>query len=338
VGAPRDWRGRHDFLKGRAARTADRGFFEGARDELSMGDDGHNKEAIALDALDALDGEELRELRAHLASCAECGRERDALRDAASMLAYAAPPAAPGAHVRERLFERVRELGPASASANAPASPASQAPAADSDAARVDARVLEFAARPRAFVIPKWLAVAASLVIAVMAVALAALWRQNSSLRGEVARVGAELNAERGRDAQQQEALERSRQELLRAGELNEMLASPGMQMASLAGTKDAPPGARASIAYNRAMSRAVLIASGLPPAPEGKAYQVWYIDAGKPPVPGGTFKPNVDSRGFLSDRIPPEGQAAQTFAVTLEPEGGVPAPTGKMYLLSAAS
>ena len=108
--------------------------------------------------------------------------------------------------------------------------------------------------------------------------------------------------------------------------------------MASLAGTKDAPPTAHATVAYDRATRRAVLISSGLPPAPAGKAYQVWYIDGAKPPVPGGTFKPNVDSRGFLSDRIPAEGQAAQTFAVTLEPEGGVPAPTGKMYLLSAAS
>jgi len=302
-----------------------------------MGYEEHNQEAIALDALDALDGEELRELRAHLASCAECRRERDALRADASMLAYAAPPVAPGADVRARLLERVRELGPASAAADAPASRESEQRAAEAGAAHADARVLEFAARPRA-VIPKWFALAASLVIAVMAVALATLWRQNSNLRGELARSGAELNAERGRDAQQQEALERGRQELLRARELTEMLASPGMRMASLAGTKDAPPGARASIAYDRAASRAVLIASGLPPAPEGKAYQVWYIDAGKPPVPGGTFKPNVDSRAFLSDRIPAEGQAAQTFAVTLEPEGGVPAPTGKMYLLGAAS
>jgi len=308
-------------------------FLDGARDELLMANDEHNKEALALDALGALDGEELRELQAHLASCAECRRERDALSDDAALLAYAAPPAAPGAHVRARLLERVRELGPATASTDAPASRAAD----KTGAAQDGARVLEFAPRPRGPVIPKWFAVAASLVLAVMAVALAALWRQNSNLRGEVARVGAELNAERSRDAQQQEALERSRRELLRASELTELLASPDMRMASLAGTKDAPD-ARASIAYDRATSRAVLIASGLPPAPEGKAYQVWYIDAGKPPVPGGTFKPNVDSRGFLSDRIPAEGLAAQTFAVTLEPEGGVPAPTGKMYLLSAAS
>lgn len=319
----------------RRARAAT--VFDGGRDEPLMANDEHDKEALALDALGALDGEELRALQAHLASCAECRRERGALSDAAAMLAYATLPAAPGAHVRARLLERVRELGPATASTDAPASPASQTQTVDSDAGREDSRVLEFAPRTRGPVIPKWFAVAASLVLAVMAVALAALWRQNSNLRGEVARVGAELNAERSRDAQQQEALERGRRELLRASEMTELLASPDMRMASLAGTKDAP-GARASIAYDRATSRAVLIASGLPPAPDGKAYQVWYIDAGKPPVPGGTFKPNVDSRGFLSDRIPAEGLAAQTFAVTLEPEGGVPAPTGKMYLLSAAS
>ena len=305
-----------------------------------MGNDAHDKEALALDALDALDGEELRALEAHLASCTECRRERDSLREAASMLAYAAPQAAPGAHVRARLLERVRELGPANASVVAPASPASPTRAGASDAAQGDARVLEFAAPPpaRGPVIPKWFAVAAALVIAVMAVALAALWRQNNNLRGELARSGAELDAERGRDAQQQEALERSREELVRARELAELLSSPEARMASLAGTKDAPPTAHATVAYDRATRRAVLISSGLPPAPAGKAYQVWYIDGGKPPVPGGTFKPDAGSRGFLSDRIPADGLAARTFAVTLEPEGGVPAPTGKMYLLSAAS
>jgi anti-sigma-K factor RskA len=108
--------------------------------------------------------------------------------------------------------------------------------------------------------------------------------------------------------------------------------------MASLAGTPEAP-GALARLAYDRATGRAILFASGLPAAPEGKAYQVWYIAAGRPPMPGRVFKTDARGRGSLRDQMPEEGRAAaNTFAVTLEPEGGVSAPTGKMYLLSAAS
>jgi anti-sigma-K factor RskA len=39
-----------------------------------------------------------------------------------------------------------------------------------------------------------------------------------------------------------------------------------------------------------------------------------------------------------MSDQLPEEARGATVFAVTLEPSGGVSAPTGAMYLKSAAS
>ena len=81
----------------------------------------------------------------------------------------------------------------------------------------------------------------------------------------------------------------------------------------------------------------AVLLASGLAAAPAGKAYELWII-AKAAPVPAGVFQ--VDAQGRAVFRLP-EGldfAGVKTFAVTLEPEAGVPAPTGPMVLAGAVS
>jgi anti-sigma-K factor RskA len=50
--------------------------------------------------------------------------------------------------------------------------------------------------------------------------------------------------------------------------------------------------------------------------------------------VPAGVFA--VDAKGVGSLRVASlrSGALPDTFAVTLEPAGGVPAPTGSMYLV----
>jgi Anti-sigma-K factor rskA len=79
-----------------------------------------------------------------------------------------------------------------------------------------------------------------------------------------------------------------------------------------------------------------VLLARGLPPAPAGKAYQLWLIADNKP-LPGATFKSDAEGRARLSDQLP-AGVKSPTFAVTLEREGGETAPKGDMYLLGSSS
>ncbi len=68
-------------------------------------------------------------------------------------------------------------------------------------------------------------------------------------------------------------------------------------------------------------------------PASEYGLY-VAYALAGKgAPTPTGVF--TVDAKGVGSLRVAPmqAAGAVDTFAVTLEPAAGVPAPTGAMYL-----
>lgn len=104
-----------------------------------------------------------------------------------------------------------------------------------------------------------------------------------------------------------------------------------GARVTRLDGLAPAPQ-AYARVVWDPATREAVLVAGGLDPVPAGKAYQAWVI-AGGAPVAAGVFRP--DAAGLARLRLPPVADAAsvRTFAVTLEPEAGVPAPTGPMVL-----
>ena len=75
------------------------------------------------------------------------------------------------------------------------------------------------------------------------------------------------------------------------------------------------------------------MLITKLPPAPAGKAYEMWTI-AGGTPTAAGVFQ--VDASGQAIHRVPPGAGPVDVFAVTLEPESGVPAPTGPIVLASA--
>lgn len=74
------------------------------------------------------------------------------------------------------------------------------------------------------------------------------------------------------------------------------------------------------------------LFVSKLPPAPAGRTYELWVIAQGTP-RPAGVFQ--VNGAGEAVRKIEPVAESASAFAVTLEPEGGGPAPTGPTVLTS---
>jgi hypothetical protein len=283
------------------------------------------REALAARALGALEEGEQGALEEHLRACQECAWEAVGLHDAASMLAHLPSSIAPPARVRENLLRRVR-AGEATRVVGTGAE--AQAPRGGDERGRVLRPSPERFERPRgsgwSSRAMTYAAVAAAVVLAISA---ALLWGQNRALRGEVARLGSESAAAREEAARQREALARER-------EVVDLLAAPEGRVMSLAGTKDAPR-AHACFAYDHASGHAVLVASGLPPAPAGKAYQMWYIAGGKP-MPGPTFETDTTGRSEMRAVIPAEGRDAKQFAVTLEPESGVQAPTGSMYLLGS--
>ena len=114
---------------------------------------------------------------------------------------------------------------------------------------------------------------------------------------------------------------------------LVEILSSPGAGMKDLHGTTEAP-GASAKIVYD-STGRAILIVNGLPRPPQGKEYQLWFIEAKHAPRPGNTFSTDSAGRAQVNEHILAQDRDYSVLAVTLEPAGGVKSPTGAMYLRS---
>jgi len=161
----------------------------------------------------------------------------------------------------------------------------------------------------------KWVAsvaVAAGLIASVVATYVSARYEQRL---GEMAR---EASALREQISQQRQALA--------------LLRDPATRIITLAGLEPSPK-AQGRMIWNE-RDGGILVAGGLPPAPQGKAYELWAVVGGKP-IPAGLF--GVDAEGRGSARVEPlaGGPEVAQFAVTLEPAGGVPAPTGPMYLAS---
>jgi len=71
-------------------------------------------------------------------------------------------------------------------------------------------------------------------------------------------------------------------------------------------------------------LGKSVLVTDGLAPAPAGSTYQIWYLsDAGAPASAG--FVPAGERSAVV---LQGDLGAADGVGVTLEPEGGSPAPT----------
>jgi anti-sigma-K factor RskA len=128
------------------------------------------------------------------------------------------------------------------------------------------------------------------------------------------------------RDADQLKAELRSQQTVIA------ILRDPATQVVALAGQAPAPT-ARARMMWHE-KAGGVFVATGLPAAPAGKAYQLWAIAGSNAPVSAGVFSVDASGAGSLSVRPLPGVTTVNAFAVTLEPAGGLPAPSGEIYLL----
>lgn len=122
------------------------------------------------------------------------------------------------------------------------------------------------------------------------------------------------------------------RQELERQQTVVAILRDPATQVVALAG-QSASPEARGRMLWH-ATAGGIFVTAGLPAPPPGKAYQLWAIVGKNPPVPAGVFTVNAKGTGSLGVPPLPGVSRVDVFAVTLEPAGGLPAPTGAMYLM----
>jgi len=127
-------------------------------------------------------------------------------------------------------------------------------------------------------------------------------------------------------------AKDRSRTEAVQAGsdDLVRILTSPIAKMASLSGTDKAKE-AYGMVFVEPGTGRGFFYANNLPPLPTGKTYQLWIIT--NKPISAGVFTLDHGHKGRLLLRDIPGVSQIKKFAVSLEPAGGRPQPTGSIYL-----
>lgn len=276
------------------------------------------EELLPAYALGAADEADVRRVEAHLEECEVCREELAVWRRSAEALAASAEPMEPSPGVRERLLAEVGGEARPESAGTAPGAPTPTGKPAPAEVTAPRGTPLRLAA-----------------MIAFAAVALAALawgFLGQNRLRTEVDALEAEVARLESRLAEADAGLARSRSELRSAQAVLELLAgsAPGDDVV-LAGLETAPQG------YGRLLvdapnRRAILLAGRLPPLPEGRVYQLWSLTDGTP-APAGIFEPIADGTAIHRvDDLPDEEPDA--WAVTLEPEGGVPQPTGPMVLM----
>ena len=78
-------------------------------------------------------------------------------------------------------------------------------------------------------------------------------------------------------------------------------------------------------------------MAGNLAPLPADRQYQLWVFVDGKP-VDAGVFDPDASGRALFESKDLAAIRIAQNFAVTVEPRGGLPQPSGPIVLAGTPS
>jgi hypothetical protein len=136
----------------------------------------------------------------------------------------------------------------------------------------------------------------------------------------------------RSQSAQLAASLDDASRDLARRDLYVRVLESDDIKVLSLGG-KDPQPSARARIFWSEKAKRAILLAGNLAALSPDKQYELWVFDKGKP-VPAGVFDADTSGRALMESPDLSGISAAQNFAVTIEPRGGMPQPTGAIVLI----
>jgi anti-sigma-K factor RskA len=261
----------------------------------------HDEQAMAAAyVLGALETGERRTFETHLATCTACQAEVRSLARVTDALGQAVPQRTPPPELRDRILTTI------GAGATLPAS------------ARVSS------ARSGT-----WLAMAAVLIVMVALAAQA--WR----LRSEIASLESRLAEAERRAVVAEGYATDARRAADNAQSAMAVLAAPDLARIDLQGQPAAPRAtARALWSRERGM---VFTASNLPALPADRVYQVWVVTE-TAAVSAGLMTPDATGRGSAHFGTPSDIAPPVAIAVTIEPAGGVPAPTGEKVLIGTPS
>ncbi|MFN2384796.1 MAG: anti-sigma factor domain-containing protein [Thermoanaerobaculia bacterium] len=276
-----------------------------------------HEELVALHALGSLGADP--ELERHLGEgCPICEEHLHELRQAASVLAFAAPTRRPSRAVRDRVLA---SLGPAPAPS---------------------VREITRPARTRQW----WLLAAAAALLLFFIADRTRLSVQRDSLQEELAAararlVIAEREAARGAQtgataAELASRLRSAEAELARRDLRARVLESDDVRMLFLGG-RDPQPRAQGKVFWSDTARRGFVVVGNLQPLPADRQYQLWVFERGKP-VDAGVFDVDAEGRALFESKDLSGISGAENFAVTIEPRGGLPQPSGPIVLLGSPS
>ncbi|HET7399146.1 MAG TPA: anti-sigma factor [Intrasporangium sp.] len=101
---------------------------------------------------------------------------------------------------------------------------------------------------------------------------------------------------------------------------------------------KTLPGGARATLVRSPSLHRAVVLASGMPPAPAGRVYQLWLQDPSGHMAPAGFLPASGGAGDEQVTLLTGDASTAKGAGITVEPAGGSPQPTSAPIVLFAFS
>jgi anti-sigma-K factor RskA len=261
-------------------------------------------EQAAAYALGALTAAERADFEAHLAVCPLCAAEVRSFAIVTGSLALAVLPATPSPHARTELTT-VNAKG------------AKTAKPIDSLRALRSLRLSSFVA-------------AASVLLAVVLGGYAA------QLRSRVSTLESRLHDATLRADAGERQMADLRRTAFEAQSTIAVLAAPDLVRIDLAG-QPAAPSASARALWSRSRGL-VFTASNLPAPPPGRAYQLWVLTSRPAPISAGMLKLDANGRVAAMIETPLDLPRPVAMAVTLEPEAGVPSPTGDKYLVGLAN
>lgn len=274
------------------------------------------QETAALYALGALSQHEARAFDTHLhEGCPACYAELKQFDQVVGVLSTAVAPVAPPGYLRELLAVRIgREVS------EAPAASGSVIPFPEKQSA-IHRTPPPARSRFSGALLP-WAAAAALLIALVYTFTS---WQTDR--RSQQAAI--EPNSQENAELREQLGKERARSAELT--EINSVLSSPQWRIIPLAGQAPAP-NSSAKVYWDVQGNRWVVTAD-LPPAPEGKVYQLWFVTPAAK-ISAGLITPDKTGHGFTVLRFPSNLVQLAAAAITLEPEGGSQQPTMPIYTL----
>jgi anti-sigma-K factor RskA len=277
------------------------------------------KDEVAAYVLDTLEPGERRACEAHLEEAIVHEGCREALAEAyetTALLGAALPPLEPGAHVWQAIEH---EIGATSAP------PVEPPPARRPSPSRPGTAPVRRS--PRREGVAWGLAAAAALAAFVLGMEYRISQRDLAAIERELRVASA---ADRDKQICLRE-LATARVSLREKTAALSLLEAPGTQLIQLAAQGDEPY--RASALLNAGESSGMVLTTALKPL-AGKDYQLWLI-RGDEKISAGILR--TDPSGATLARISNDvlaGGRPDAFAVTIEPPGGMPQPTGPIILL----